>query len=306
MGQNFNATNSGGANTVMDNLLENTNTLRSGFSGTSHPGTPVAGQVSHRTDEGKRYVYGDIDGGGADWFEVVLAHNLCDVDWNDYEMVDMRVDNRSSDRTPGAGNVGAVYLETTGGRMKIVKDSSTLDAVMHGSNAEFIRERHLAGSLDLDATNPPTAVTVGTTPTIRGLLFDATNEKVGMSFQVPDGYSADTDLFVEVACYLNAAETANDTIDATLDLVSLTPNNNELANKTSTQATISHDIGANTAQYSLHTFRFTIDYDDATNPVAAGDMLECEFALSSVASVAGIIVRSFALLSPFGGTTLES
>jgi hypothetical protein len=108
-----------------------------------------------------------------------------------------------------------------------------------------------------------------------------------------------------VLAYLNAAETASDTIDATLDYVCLQPDNNELATATSTQVTVAESIGSNNSQYALHAFEFTLAYNDATNPIAAGDMLECEFALSSVASVAGIIVRGFQVKFPLGTKVTE-
>lgn len=306
MATTFTATNSGTAATVMDNLLANTNTLRSSFSNATAPSTPVAGQLWLDTTLNLLKVYGDIDGGGADWFAIATAYTDSDVDLVLNQLLNARLENQAGNETPGAGNVGQVYLNTTTAKMMIVSSATLLDTIVSGTNAEYIALDMPVKAADWDATNPPTAVTVGTTPTIRGALFSATNQAVSGNFRIPDGYSGDADLKMEVSFALNAAETANDTVDATLDMVVTTPHLNETLTKTSTQATVSFDIEAHNAQYSTHVLSFTIDYNDATNPVSAGDEIEWEFSLSSVASVAAIIVRRFTLRVPFGTSTLES
>lgn len=299
---------------VFTKLDDRGDTLRSTFSGTSLDGSPVVGEQNLHLDSSTSgydiwKMYYDPEGTGDGWYEcgTMLHGDLESIDGN-HELIGWRFENTATAPTPSAGTVGQVVLDTGGGtnRMKVVRDSSTLDTVMHGNSAEYIPVDLPISSWDRDATNPPTVTDIGTTPSVRGWAFNATNEQASTQVRVPKGYSASADLKLRVWCALESAETASDTIDATLDLVSLTPNNDEALTKASTQATVSHDISTNNAQYSLHTFDFTIDFDDATNPVAAGDMLCMEFALSSVASVAGIVVLGTTLLVPFGGTTLDT
>lgn len=306
MAQTFTTPNSGTGAEVDDDLLDNTNTLRSSFSGSSAAGSPVQGQLWLDTSaaEYALKVYGDLEGTGAAQYEIGSVLHT-DLKLRNNQLVDVRLENKTAETTPGAGVIGEVYLHTTAAKMRVIVSATVREVVMSGSNVDYIPLTLPARAWDLDATNPPTAVTVGTTPTIRGLLFDATNEKMSIAVPVPAGYSADADLKLRVWCYLNAAETASDTIDAAIQVLSLQPDNGELATATSTQYTKSESIGAQNTQYALHKFDFTITYNDATNPVAAGDMLEIEFALSSIASVAGIIFRSAQLLVPFGTKITE-
>lgn len=221
------------------------------------------------------------------------------------QIFDFRVENATSDVTAAANNVGKLKYRTDTKQLRIVRDSSVLGTVVNVADGGYIAKDLPVSAWDLDGTNPPTAVTVGTTPTIRGLLFDATNEKMSCAVVVPAGYSAAADCKLRVWGYLSAAETNSDTIDVAVQLLSLQPDNGELATATSTQYTRSESIGTQSTQYALHKLDVTLTYNDATNPIAAGDILEIEFALSSVASVAGFIFRTAQLLFPFGSALTE-
>ena len=63
----------GTTNILQDNIngRNNENTLRSNFSGTAFPDTPVAGQHCYRTDTGIEYIYD-----GTAWVEVAAANTL--------------------------------------------------------------------------------------------------------------------------------------------------------------------------------------------------------------------------------------
>ena len=130
-------------------------------------------------------------------------------------------------------------------------------------------------SANLGAT-PPTAWTAGTSPAARGYLFDATGESMTLQCVVPANFSDDADLALEMWWVLNTAETAADDIDVDCNWISVTPGVDAI-NKTSTAATAgATDIGAVNGQYDTHKVSITIDYDDATNPVDAGDVLLME------------------------------
>lgn len=63
----------GATNILQDNIngRNNENTLRSNFSGTAFPDTPVAGQHCYRTDTGIEYIYD-----GTAWIEVAATNTL--------------------------------------------------------------------------------------------------------------------------------------------------------------------------------------------------------------------------------------
>ena len=63
----------GTTNILQDNIngRNNENTLRSSFSGTAFPDTPVAGQHCYRTDTGIEYIYD-----GATWVEIAATNTL--------------------------------------------------------------------------------------------------------------------------------------------------------------------------------------------------------------------------------------
>jgi hypothetical protein len=292
--------------TVMGHLTDQATTLRSSFSGSSAPGSPVDGQLWLDTSATPHILkcYADLGGGGSAWQEIAsIVHS--NVNFSNYQATNFRLENTASHTTPASGVIGEPYLHTGTSKAWIVTSASKREVVLSGFSTDYISIWLPVKAWDWDATNPPTAATIGTTPTIRGAQFDATNEKMSIAVPVPAGYSGDADLKLRVWAYLLSAETDNDTIDATIDLVSVAPDAEEVPTGTSTQATVAESIGTGNTQYSLHKFDFTLDYNDATNPIAAGDLLEMEFALSSVASVSGIIVRGAQLLVPLGTKITE-
>lgn len=307
MAQTWTAYNSASAQTTNNTNFEaKLDTERSSWSGASAPSSPVVGQrwLDTSGSEDVLKVYCDLYGTGDDWYPIGSVLNGIDLgaDGDPHQVVNALLERKAAHVTPDAANEGRIYLHTGEGKANVLTTSAKREVVWSAASTD-----HQAGdgfipigACDLDATNPPTPVTVGTTPTVRGKVFDATNEKCSFGFRVRQGYSGDADLKVRVVGYLANAETDSDTIDATLTYVVVKPDNNEKPTGTSTTATIAKSIGAQSDQYSLHTADFTLDFDDVTNPIEAGDWVECEFSLSSVASVAGLIVRGFQPLVPSG------
>lgn len=274
-----------------------TDTLRSSFSGASSPSTPVDGQLWFDTGNLVIYYYD-----GSQWVE--FGTNLAsDLDLNLNQLIDARLENTGSDPTPAAGNVGKVVYHTGDDKAKLVASATLLETLVSVSNSDGEPTHLPINTWTLDATNPPTATTVGTTPTVCGLLFDATNERMHISVPVPRGYSDDADLVLRVHFLLNATETANDTADFVVDLVSQGRESSDAATKTSTQATVSHDIGSNAGQYTYHAADIPIDFDDADNPVDAEDLLSFSLGMSALGGageVAAVIVTHVELLTPCG------
>lgn len=291
---------------VFGHLADRTDTLLTSFSGSSSPGTPSQGQLWLDTSAASYVlkVYADLDATGAAWYEVgTVLHGT--VDGNNNQLANVRLENLTSHTTPSAGVIGEVYIHTTEEKASIIVSATEREVLMSANNTDYIATWLPAAVWENDATNPPTAVTVGTSPVVRGKLFDATNERASVSVVVPSGYSGDSDCILRCYAYLNAAETASDTIDAVVDLVSVQPDNDEVPTGTSTQYTRSESISTQNTQYALHKFDVTLTYNDATNPISAGDLIEIEFGLSSVASVAGIIFRGAQFLAPFGSKVTE-
>lgn len=286
---------------VLGHLDDRTDSIQTSFSGSSAPGSPAVGWVYYDTDDEALYQYGDPDGNGNGWHEIAnLAQLNGDLNFNQNEAVNMRVENLGAHGTPASGNDGEIYLLTSDGEcyfldFTVTNSVKKIVAVIAGVTTDAVEIP--LGSLD--ASNPPTAGTKGTTPTVRGWLFDAANEIISLNVRVPANYSADADLTLRLMCLLNQAETAGDDIDWTVDLLSLA--DGESATGTSTQATIAHDIGTDNADGDVHFVDITLDYDDGDNPVVAGDLLLMEAHRTDLANCGGVILTNAYLIYPCDG-----
>lgn len=285
---------------VLGHLATRTDTLRSAFSGSTAPSSPVAGQtwLDESATERVFKAYFDAEGSGAGWYEVgsVLHGNL---KLRNNQLVDARLENLSSHTTPASGVVGEAYLYTTDAKARLIVSATKREVILSASNVDYMAIDLFAG-MQRDATNPPTAGTKGTTPTCRGWLFDATNELASFVARVPQGYSGDANLKLRLLCVLNAAETANDDIDWTCDYTAAEPSSAEAVSKTSTSVTAAKDMGSTVAEGSVHVVDITLDYADATNPIAAGDVLTLEVHRTDLANCSGVILVGAQLLVPVG------
>lgn len=312
MGQNYNTPNSGTGAQVDDDLCENTDTLRSSFSGTSFPGSPVDGQVCYRTDLDAYYYYN-----GTTWVEQGSALKG-DLDLQGdgttfRQLLNARLENASADPTPSADELGRAVLKTTSGaeKVKVVTTAAKLETVWSAGNTDYQRVELPTGAWERDATNPPTPVggTAGTTPTIRGLLFDNVNELMSACKRIPAGYSEDADLVLRVFDMLkDAGEVNGNDVEWTLDVVAELLNTAGVLVKTSTQYTGFRDIGAFTSIHSIGYVDIVIDFDDATNPIEQGSMICMELRRTSVGGAgkcAGVAFLGAQLLVPSGHKPTE-
>lgn len=289
---------------------------QSNFSGTSLPtdGDLESGRLAMHLDAGgagfdQPKFYSDPDNGGDGWHGIVeyvhtnMTYSTATANAAG-QLNGFGFQRTSSDPTPSANNVGQQIHHTGISKGKVVADASTLEVICSGSNADMIRVELPMEAWTLGST-PPTAATVGTTPAMPALLFDATGETVSIGVRVPAGYSGDADLKLRLHFALVNTETAGDDINVTLDLVCVNTDSDEAVTQTSTQATVSHDLGATVTQDTVHTVELTIDYDDANNPVAAGDFLVLEFHLTNTTTVASVHFLGGQLLVPFGVKVFE-
>ena len=285
--------------TILDSR---TDTLRACFDGGTAPTSPVTGQLWLDTS-GSPYIlkiYGDYDGGGAAWHEILGSAKLTDnPECNFTQVKELRVENLGSHESVSAGKDGFLYLLTGTGEMYFQDQAvdgvnKHLTAVTDGTTTDSINlplENRMLGA------TPPTAATKGTSPVLHGYLFDATAEKMTLAFRVPANYSADGDLTVRLSCVLNQAETSGDDIDWSGDLRVVDHTEDVTGTSTAVAASLT-DIGATVADGTLIECNLTIDYDDANNPVAAGDWCFLEIYRTNLTEVTGVILVAATLVYP--------
>ena len=297
-------------NTTLD---DRTDTLRSNFEGSSAPGSPVVGQLWIDTSATPNLLkqYGDIGAGNA-WnvigpvarlnADINLDPSSGDTRATCNQIKGARIENRGAHVAAAAGNVGYIYLLTGDGEVYLLENTvagarKALLSVVPGTTYDSV-DIDLAGTNTNDGTNPPTLATKGTSPTVKGWLFDAAAEKRVLVAKVPANWEGATDLRVRLTCVLNQAETNGDDIDWSANWVSVTPGTDAVS-KTSTAAVdVDHDIGTGSADGTEHDVDIVIDHDHADNPVAAGDTLYIEINRTDLANVGGVILTAARLLFP--------
>lgn len=293
-----------GANAMAINHA-NVEEVRICFAGASEPSPKNEGQFWLDTSVTPPILKQYLDNGGGLAWEIVgtLLHGDLDCDLN--QLINARFENTATSPTPDAGNVGYMILHTGEERLQVVVSASEFDRVVHGNSGDLIPIDLFVGQWKLDATNPPTEATKGSTPTTRGLLFDAVNELASIQFRIPQGFTDAHDIKLRLFTALNQAETAGDDEDWTADLVAVQPDNGEGFAGTSTQAVALVDLGSHVADGDSHQIDITLDYDDATNPLNPGDLVTVEIHRTNLTEVGGVILTHAQALFPFGGTLFE-
>jgi hypothetical protein len=264
---------------------------------TSDPTSPANGEEWVRTDganNGQKYAW--INGAKT---EVLYQYALNqDLDLNGNEVKNAVQEKLATGSLPAAGAAteGEVPWDSTVERL--VSISSTEQHYLARCNLDGTDYISIPLSLADDlVTGPATNPTAVTDNEWKGWLFDAAGtEELLLSAVVPAGWTTSHDLILRLTCALQGAETANDDIKWDCDWASITPGTGDALNKTETAATVSStDIGAVNADLDVHDCDITIDHDDATNPVARGDLLKMVISISALAG-AGEIDNGVALL----------
>lgn len=314
MGQSFPAINHGsdaGA-TILVSLDTRTETLRSSFSGASAPGSPVEGQQWLDTSATPRIpkLYLNL-GAGAAWYPVcILGRGFADLNLDPdtadgraapFEIKACRVENRASLPAVAAGNKGMLAFLTGDGEVYVADHAisaawkgllSVVQPTVSAGSYDSV-DVDLDGSNPNDGTNPPTQAAKGL---VRGWLFDATNEKRRLHFLVPKNWAGNSDLVLRLGCVLNQAEASGDDIEWGGSWVSVTPGDDAVSktatafNGTTAPPT---DIGSDSegiGDGGFHVCDLAIDFDDASNPVTAGDLIAVEINRSALTTVGGVIV----------------
>jgi len=166
---------------------------------------------------------------------------------------------------------------------------STQPVTLSGSGKVKCVDRLPMENFRKGGTAPTEAVRAG----VAGFLFDADAETLYVQFCVPTDWDAASDMILVLHCVLVADETANDKIDWETSVVSIADHEDVDVAPVQTPGA-AHDIVAVIAQGSFHKVNITLDYDNGTCPISAGDNVS--IALSRTANVgaagyvAGVIV----------------
>ena len=283
--------------------------LRKGFAGSSAPSNPQDGQVWLDTSASphRAYIYGRIDGGVSAWQPLgPLSRLPGDLNFDPsavddrlapFEAKALRLENRNALPAVSPTNRGLIVFRLADGECWVADEgvSGTWKGLLSiAQNQSYDTLEVSLADAHLDGTNPPTAASKGT---VKGLLFDATNEKATLALVVPKNWQGVSDLRLRLFQVLDQAQLDGDDIEWTGEVRSLVPGQDKVSKTPTTLADSVLDIWADADGIDdgggPHVSELVIDHDDATNPVAAGNLLLATVSRKTIGGagkVGGIIV----------------
>lgn len=159
------------------------------------------------------------------------------------------------------------------------------------SSTTLTRSIAIRASQFRKGASAPTDATVGTTPTIGVLLFDAVAETGSAFIQLPADWDRSQDCTLRLVCSLVNTETNSDTLDWTLDYtvpLSLSTGNGVDRASTNLTDTVTVTTGNGLAINDVYEASFTLASADGTNPFSASNSVG--FALEiHLTNVTGVI-----------------
>lgn len=270
---------------------------------TSDPAAPSNGEWWIRNDTPSRLVLKVRQNGAT--VNGILTHILEEnLDCDGNQLVNLLAEKLAvgSLPSPSSANEARFCYDETNQRWVLLTDTTTYYVAMSDKGATMYRAIECRLDVVAIASDPATA---DVNTVLGGWLMDATAKTLNVIARerIPSGWTAANDLLLETVVLLAAAETAGDDIDMDLDWRSITPESADTPAKTVTAATVvNKDIGSTAiVQYAGIVLQHTIDHDDATNPVAAGDIFHGVLQRNTVGGagkVAGVIAVSAELLVP--------
>jgi len=151
------------------------------------------------------------------------------------------------------------------------------------------RTLHLSGDQFRKGATAPTDVTIGTTPTIQALHFDATAELASLYHSLPADVDRTQDIILRLQCSLSAVEVNLDTCDFTCDYTVPTLVGGAGIAKASTNVTGSFTaVTGRLAIGDMYELDITFVAGDATNPLAAALGIAFEIHLTNTTGVGEI------------------
>lgn len=151
------------------------------------------------------------------------------------------------------------------------------------------RQIILTGDQFRNGVTAPTAETVGTTPTIPVLRFDAIAELVSIFEAMPFNWDKTVDVQLVLIWSLVNAQSNGETLDVTMDYTAPQDNaTGEGIAKTSTQVTgqVTVTTANGLAVGDLYTMTINLDRNDGDNPFSSADFMAMEFHLTNLTGVA--------------------
>ena len=243
-------------------------------------------------------IYQDTTGSGPAWYEVGSQQHgdLTFLGDDGGQVVFFKFEQRASDRTPDADKIGAAWHRTDTEQLRINIDAANVATIVTVPDGGYIQRELPLESWTLGGTGPA-AATKGTTPAVPGLRFTATNQKITRLVRVPAGFSGLDDVKIRVEMVLNQAESVGDDINLTLNYEVRAVG--EAFGGTSSSVTGTTDVGSNNADGKRHTVEFTLPFDDADNPIAAGDLIAVEMTLTNTTTIGDVLFVGGEALFPF-------
>jgi hypothetical protein len=161
--------------------------------------------------------------------------------------------------------------------------------ILWGSEAHLERSIHLSGQQFRKGATAPTDVTIGTTPTVGALHFDATNELASLYHSYPNAIDTSQDIILRLQFSLSSIETNGDTCDFTCDYTAITLAGGGGIAKTSTQVTGQFTaVTGRLAVGDIYEMDITFPAGDATNPLPGSDGIAFEIHLTNTTGVGDI------------------
>lgn len=201
--------------------------------------------------------------------------------------------------TPGAANEGRASWDDSRERGVLTgttRSDYVARAAVGGTTYMRLPARLHVGGLGTPAT-------ADTSTELGGWLLDAVGEELLAVAEapVPEDFTDAHDCALVAACLLKNAETAGDDIDMGGSWRAVTPNADAGSKAATAFTAVAQDIGSAAAQYSLHEVVLAMPYNDATNPIDAGDRLQAKLTRNGLTNVAGVIVVSAHFRVPVWG-----
>lgn len=161
------------------------------------------------------------------------------------------------------------------------------------SDQVLTRSIHLAGDQFRKGATAPTDVTIGTTPTITALRFDATNELASVYASLPADVDRSQNIILRLQFALIGAETNGETLDVNCNYTAILANSTgsgpgKANTNVAGQTTVTTANGLATGD--VYTMDITFVAGDATNPLANAVALAIEINLTNITGVIGMDV----------------
>ncbi len=296
MSQTYNTPDTGAGGDVIkdgfDQLIEMIDATRSNFIGSSAFGVPVNGEIWMDDTDSTDYIPKLYENSG--FISLDLKYTLgANKDFSNYQAINFCAENLGGTPSTESTTIGRIIFNTTDGDLEFDDNgvsASYKKVVSYPVGVgTLIRKNIPITSWQADGSNPPTETSAGSSPECKGWLFNATNEKMTLTYPVPGGWIGSSDINLLVHTALNNAETNGDDIDFQVNYIAATGGAGEALDKTSTLASTRHDISTSSGQYDFNTVSIVIDYDDATNPISPYDLLILELKRIDLADITGVI-----------------